>query len=100
MENDFCEDFEVLNYFEDSYQEYWRQQMLRTDWPDAKTLVKILEDGTFFEKFGENAKLLLLADGETLISYCVATSDGEVKFLFTFPSYRGKGCAKKLLESL
>lgn len=100
IDEEDLECFEIINYFEDSYQEYWRQQILRTDWPGAAELEEMLRLDLFFSKLGENAKLLLLTDGETLISYCAANADGEVKYLFTFPSYRGNGCAKRLLENL
>ena len=91
------EEFPVINYFEDSYQEYWREQMLRTNWPLAQELVSILEAGTFFEKFGTEATLKMLCDGESLISYAAKDSTGQVKYLFTSPSYRGNGCAKKIM---
>lgn len=100
LEAEDLDEFEILDYFEDDYKEYWREQMLRTDWEGAGELVKLLEDEKFFEELGEGARLLMLTDGESLISYAAWDGKGDVKYLHTTASYRGNGCAGKLLAAL
>lgn len=94
------EEYEIINYFEDDYKEYWQEQILRTDWEPAKELVAKLKDNSLLNENGQNSKLLMLTDGETLISYCFADENNEIKYLYTFESYRNNGCAKKLIDNL
>lgn len=98
---------EILEYFEDEYQEYWRSQIVRAEWAGAQELCKLLEENKLKKLYGKRAKLFLLADGESLLAFCLLSEKNMPKvflkkpwinFLFTFPSQCKKGYAKLLIN--
>ena len=98
---------EILEYFEDEYQEYWRNQIVRAEWDGAQKLYELLEQNKLKKIYGEKTKLFLLADGESLLAFCVLAQKNPHKilfkkpwidFLFTFPSQCKKGYAKLLIN--
>jgi len=98
---------EILEYFEDQYQEYWRSQIKRGEWDKAEELFRLLEENKLKPLYGEDAKLYLLADGESLLSFCLFAPKNDVglffkkpslDYIFTFPSHRKKGYAKLLIN--
>lgn len=101
------EEFEIINYFDDDYQEYWRNEIQRTDWEMGIKLFDILSAESFKEIYGENSKLYLVTDGESLICYCAfmeknpSISDEYnpwIGYLYTFDEYRGNGYMRELVE--
>lgn len=72
------DEYQILDYFKDSYQEYWRSQILRLEWDGAEELVSMLEKNEFAAKVGENAGLFIMADGESLISLCIVNDMNNV----------------------
>jgi N-acetylglutamate synthase-like GNAT family acetyltransferase len=98
---------EILEYFEDEYQEYWRSQIVRAEWEGAQKLYELLEQNKVKKIYGEKTKLFLLADGESLLAFCLLAQKNTHKilfkkpwidFLFTFPSQCKKGYAKLLIN--
>jgi len=98
---------EILEYFEDSYQEYWRSQIKRAEWDKAEELFELLEKNKLKALYGENSKLYLFADGESLLAFCLFAQKKEVglfrkkpalDYIFTFPSHRKKGYASLLIN--
>ena len=88
----------VINYFDSDRQEHWLAKISRCDWSAGAYLYELLEKGTFFETVGEGSKLLLLTDGDELISFCTYAVKDDVQpteltpwmgFVYTFPEYRG-----------
>ena len=88
----------VLNYFESGRKEYWLTQIGKSDWSAGAFLYELLEKGTFFEAVGEKSKVLLLTDGDELVSYCTYAERDDIQpteltpwmgFVYTFPAYRG-----------
>ena len=71
----------VINYFDSDRQSHWLNEIKRGDWGAAGFLYELLSKGTFFDAAGENSKVLLLTDGDELISL-----------------YRGKGYGKRMME--
>ena len=103
------EDFEgeILEYFQDEYQEYWRNEIRRGEWTGAEELADLLENNKFKEIYGENSKLYMLCDGESLLSFCALVEKDcaencnfspAIKFVFTFPSHRNNGYASMLID--
>ena len=97
---------EIINYFESDNQPHWLAEIKKSDWGAAPVLAEFLENGTFFEKLGEGV-LLLLTDGDKLVSYltfalrdCVDDKSlyPWIGFVYTFPEYRGKMCAGRLIS--
>lgn len=84
---------------------HWLAEIKKTDWGAAPVLAGFLESGTFFEKLGDGV-LLLLTDGEKLVSYltfsfqdCIDDKSlfPWIGFVFTNPEYRGHRNAGKLI---
>ena len=107
MEKEELEGFEIIDFFEDDYAEYWTEQIQRTDWEAAKYLVTLLNNKTFHKVLGEDSKLYLMTDGESLISFCTLSQKDDIPdtnlspwigFVYTFEEYRGFGCATRLIN--
>lgn len=101
------EDFEIINYFDDDYQEYWRNEINRADWDGCQKLYKLLMEDAFKATFGDNSKLYLVTDGESLICFCAfmeknSEVDSSLKpwigYVYTFKEYRGNGYMNELIQ--
>lgn len=89
---------QVINYFDSDRQEHWRSEIERSDWSAGPFLCNLLSRGTFFETVGEGSKVLLLTEGDELISYCTYAKYDDIQpteltpwvgFVYTFPEHRG-----------
>lgn len=98
---------EVIHYFESDRQEHWLSQIGKSDWSAGGLLYALLKDGTFFEFVGEGSEVLLLVDGDALISYCTYAKTDDIQptdltpwvgFVYTFPQYRGHRFVGLLFE--
>lgn len=101
------DEFELINYFSNNYQEYWRNEIRRGDWEGCQQLYDLLSNETFKSTYGENSKLYMATDGESLICFCgflekKLEADSELKpwigFVYTFKEYRGNGYMKELID--
>lgn len=107
LSNEELDEFEIVNFFDTAdYQEYWIEQIGRSDWAASKFLVELLKENRFFEVLGEDSKLFLLTDGESLISFCTLSAKDDIPdtelspwigFVYTKEQYRNNGCMKKLI---
>jgi len=99
----------ILHYLsiEDKDQQYWLAQIRKSDWRAAEYLCSILQENKLSEYFGESTELLLLTEGDALISFCTYAEKDEIDdpsitpwvgFVYTFPEYRGQRRVGKLLE--
>lgn len=88
----------VINYFESDRQEHWLAAIGKSDWSAGRFLYDLLRRGTFFEAVGAGSKVLLLTDGDRLVSFCTYAEMDDIQptdllpwmgFVYTFPSYRG-----------
>lgn len=88
----------VINYFESDKQEQWLESLKACEWGAGKFLYELLSQGKFFEAIGENSKVLLLVDGDKLISFCTYAEKDDIQptdltpwmgFVYTYPQYRG-----------
>lgn len=61
-------------------------------------MYELLGQETFFKATGENSKVLLLTDGDELISFCTYAEKDDIQptdlspwrgFVYTFPEHRG-----------
>ncbi len=97
----------IINFFESDSQAHWLEEIKRSDWRAGAFLFKLLSENTFFDTVGEGARVLLLTDGEELISFCTYAKYDDIQptdlspwigFVYTFPEYRGHRRAGLLLE--
>ena len=100
---------EIINFFDSDRQAHWLEEILKSDWRAGAFLHRLLSDGTFFEAVGKGSKVLMLTDGDELISYCTyAQKDGIqptelspwVGFVYTFPKHRGNRYAGLLFDKV
>ena len=89
---------EVVHFFDSDRQAHWLEEIKRSDWGAGAFLHRLLSDGTFFEAVGEGSEVLLLTDGDELISFCTYARKDDIQptqltpwmgFVYTFPAHRG-----------
>ena len=99
----------VLNYFDSDRQSHWLNEMKRSDWGAAAFLCELLGAGSFFDAAGEKSKILLLTDGDELISFCTYAEKDDIQpteltpwmgFVYTFPEHRGHHYVGLLMEEI
>ena len=99
---------QVIDYFESDRQSHWLDEIKRADWGAAAFLHELLTGGTFFETVGERSKVLLLTDGDELISFCTYAEKDDIRptdltpwmgFVYTFPARRGHRYVGLLMDA-
>ena len=97
----------IVDYDTSDSQERWLSQIKRSDWRAGQFLYELLRDNRLKELYGDSARVLLLTDGEKLVSFCTYAEHDDILapsltpwagFVYTFPEYRGKRRMGKLLE--
>lgn len=98
---------EILEFFKAENQEYWLSQISKSDWGAGQYLAYLLRENKLFDLVGENSRVLMLTDGENLVSFCTLAQFDDVQptdlspwmgWVYTFPKYRSNGLSGKLLE--
>ncbi len=98
---------EIIEYYDSMNKEHWLAEIAKSDWRAGQLLYELIRDDKLKNLCGENAKVLLLVDGEKLISYCTYVEQDEINepeikpwigFVYTFPEYRGKRLFGNLVE--
>ena len=99
----------VINFFESDRQEHWLKEISKSDWGAGAFLHELLSKGTFFDAVGEGSRVLLLTDGDELISFCTYAKKDDIQpteltpwmgFVYTFPKHRGHHYAGLLFEEI
>lgn len=97
----------IINYFTSTNQPHWLEQIGSSDWGAGKYLYQLLKDNQLHQLVGEKTRLLLLTDGDDLVSFCTLAEKDDVQpttltpwigFVYTFPAYRGNHYAGQLLN--
>ncbi|MBR5638148.1 MAG: GNAT family N-acetyltransferase [Muribaculaceae bacterium] len=100
---------EVISFHESDRQDHWLEEIKRSDWKSGAFLYELLSQGTFFDTVGENSKVLLLIDGDELISYCTYAQKDDIQpteltpwmgFVYTFPEHRGHRYVELLFKEI
>lgn len=100
---------EVINFFDNDRQNHWLEEVKRSDWGAGAFLHELISNGTFFEAVGEGSKVLLLIDGDELISFCTYAQKDDIQptelapwvgFVYTFPEHRGHRYVGLLFEEI
>ncbi|MBR5948297.1 MAG: GNAT family N-acetyltransferase [Clostridia bacterium] len=90
----------ILDFFETKNSGHWLELIEKSDWRAGLFLAHIIENGSFYETLGEGSTVLLLTEGDELISYCTFSKYDDIQpteltpwigFVYTFPEQRGKG---------
>ncbi len=97
----------IIDFFTCDNREHWLSEIQKCDWKAGKYLFELLRDQKLKELCGESTRVLLLIDNRDLLSFCTYAGQDEIRepsltpwvgFVYTFPGYRGKRRAGKLLE--
>ena len=98
---------EIKEYFSCRNNQEYLKQIENYDWSAAKFLAKIIKEKRFEQTLGGWAKLFLLVDGNTIVSFvtlsaqdCIADPDMTpwLGFFHTAPEYRGRRLGGLLLD--
>lgn len=99
----------VINFFESGRQAHWLGEIAKCDWSVGALLHDLLSKGTFFDAVGEGSRVLLLTDGDALVSFCTYAQKDDIQpteltpwmgFVYTFPQYRGRRCVGCLFAEI
>ena len=100
---------QVIRYFESGRQPHWLEEIKWCDWSAGVFLYDLLSKGTFFDAVGAKSKVLLLTEGDELISFCTYAEKDDIQptaltpwmgFVYTFPEHRGHRYVGKLFEEI
>ena len=99
----------IINYFESDEKNHWLGEIRKADWGAAIFLSELLSKETFSHATGENSKVLMLTEGNKLISFCTYAERDDIQptelspwvgFVYTFPEYRGHRYAGLLMDEV
>lgn len=97
----------IIEYYLSDQKELWLSKIEACDWDAGKYLAYLLRTDKLCGLVGEGARVLMLTDGDELISFCTLAKYDDVQpteltpwigWIYTFPKYRGKRYAGRLLE--
>lgn len=100
---------QVIEYYNCDRQEYWLEQIKKSDWRAGHYLYELLSENKFKDTVGEKSKVLLLVNEYELISFCTYSEKDDIQptvltpwigFVYTFPQYRGHRYAGKLFQEI
>ena len=97
----------ILEYFTCENKEHWLREIQKSDWGAGQYLYSLLKENKLKALVGATTLVLMLADGDKLVSFCTLAPLDDVQptsytpwvgFVYTFPEYRGQHCAGRLLD--
>lgn len=100
---------QVSNFFENDNKEHWINEIERSDWRAGAFLGRLLRNDEFFDAVGKDSRILLLSEGDELISYCSFAEKDDIQptdltpwvgFVYTFPEHRGHRYAGLLFDEV
>lgn len=96
---------QVIDYFASDRPEFWLEKIKKSDWGGGQFLYELLKENKLKNAVGEKARVLMLTEGEKLISFCTYAEKDDIQptaltpwigFVYTFPEYRGHRYVGKL----
>ena len=100
---------QIVEYFKSDRPEHWLCQIGKSDWGAGQFLYELLSKKTFHDVVGENSKVLMLTNGDELVSFCTYSEKDDIQpteltpwigFVYTFPQYRGHRYMEKLFKEI
>lgn len=97
----------IIEYQSTDNKEFWLSKIKESDWGAGQYLYTLLKDNKLNQLVGEDAKVLMLVDGENLVSFCTFAEKDDIQpteltpwigWVYTFPDYRGNRYAGELLH--
>ncbi|MGN0696516.1 MAG: GNAT family N-acetyltransferase [Oscillospiraceae bacterium] len=99
----------VINYFDSDRKAHWLAQIGSSDWAAGRFLYELLKDDKLQGFVGHDPKVLLLVEGDELISFCTYSEKDEITstdltpwigFVYTFPQRRGHHYIGRLFDEI
>ena len=96
----------VIEYFQVEDRAAWLEKIRESDWSAGQYLYMLLKNDQLCQYAGDKARVLLLTQGENLISFCTLSEWDDIPetelmpwigFVYTFPKFRGKRYMGRLL---
>ncbi len=98
----------VVDFYKSDVKDVFLKQLKNCKWTFSETLVKLIETDTFYQKLGDESKLLLLVNRDNdIISFLTLSEkyviDNEkikpwIGFVYTYEKYRGHRYSGQLIE--
>lgn len=97
----------IIEYFESNDKSHWLGEIGKSTWSAGIYLYELLRDNKLKDLCGQDTRVLLLTDGENLVSFCTYAPQDDIPnpnltpwlgFVFTFPRYRGQRCFGHLVD--
>lgn len=97
----------IVEYFDCDRKEHWLSKISECEWGAGKYLAVLIRDNTISQMLGDAPKVLMLTEGDELISFCTLSQKDDIQptnltpwlgFAYTFPCHRGHRYLGKLIE--
>ena len=97
---------EIIEYFSCDRKEHMLSELGKCEWEAGKLLYSLLKSGNAEQFLGKNPRVLMLTDGNRLVSFCTFARKDDIPdcelspwigFVYTFPEYRGHRCIGRLI---
>ena len=98
---------EIIEYFGCDRKEHLLSKLGKCEWEAGKLLHHLLKSGTSEQFLGEDPRVLMLTDGDKLVSFCTFARKDDIPdcelspwigFVYTFPEYRGHRYVGRLIR--
>lgn len=97
----------IIDFFKSENPTLWQAQLARCDWSAGAYLHTLLQEGRLASLVGDGVQLLLLTEGDELISFCTLAARDDIPatslspwigWVYTFPRHRGHRYVGRLLS--
>ena len=97
----------IIEFFSSKDQAHWIDEISKSTWGAGIYLYELLRDNKLKDLCGQDTKVLLLTEGENLVSFCTYAPQDDIPnpsltpwlgFVYTFPRYRGQHCFGYLVD--
>lgn len=97
----------IIEFFSCDAQSHWLKEIQKSDWDAGQYLYVLLLEHRLKALCGESTKVLMLTEGERLVSFCTYAEQDDVRapaltpwvgFVYTFPAFRGNRSMGQLLD--
>ena len=98
---------DITEYFASDSKERLLAELKKCRWEAGKLLYDLLSGGKVESFIGDDPKVFMMTDVDKLVSFCTLAKKDDIPdteltpwigFVYTFPKYRGKHLAGKLIR--
>ena len=97
----------IVDFFEEDNREHWIEALTQCDWGAGRYLARLLREDKLKGLVGKTTKVLMLVEGDELISFCTFAEKDDIQpteltpwigWVYTYPQHRGNHYAGRLLS--